>query len=308
MDLYVANRNQPNRLYRNNGDGTFTDVAPLARVDDPGSGEGVAWGDYDNDGDLDLNLANYGDGVNRLYRNGGDGTFTDVARAAGVAPQSRSGEPPAAYVGASWADFDNDGLLDLYVVRVNGANLLYRNNGDGTFTDVALEVGVASGEGGGSGRAAAWADYDNDGDLDIFVANFMPGPNWLFENRGAGLNWLVVKATGVSTSRDAIGTRITVDATIAGKHVSQIREIASASSRHAQDSLSAEFGLGNATTARVMVRFPSGSEISLPDVNANRSVTVLESTAHPLIQDSLPESRPLLNLQRGAARTELGGG
>ena len=132
MDLFVANRGQPDQLYRNNADGTFSDVAPDVGIDYPqnefpANSEGVAWGDCDNDGDADLFLANLSR-TNPLYRNDGDGTFIEVTRDSGIILDRKS-------IGASWADLDNDGDLDLHLTTVESPNLLYINNGNGTFSN-----------------------------------------------------------------------------------------------------------------------------------------------------------------------------
>ncbi|UCD51075.1 MAG: CRTAC1 family protein [Phycisphaerales bacterium] len=190
-----------NALYRNEGNWTFTDVTAQAGVGDTGYGLGVAAGDYDNDGDRDLYLNNYGPNV--LYRNNGDGTFTDVTEKAGVANGHQVG------AGTCFLDIDKDGDLDLYVAnyvdftydnhqtaRFSGhpayvgplnydgtPDTLYRNNGDGTFTDVSAASGIAAHKGTGMGMVCA--DYDNDGDTDVFVGNDVAG-NSIFENDGTG--------------------------------------------------------------------------------------------------------------------------
>jgi enediyne biosynthesis protein E4 len=190
-----------NRLYRNEGNWTFTDVTEAAGVGDPGYGLGVVVGDYDNDGDLDLYLNNFGPNV--LYRNNGDGTFTDVTDSAGVGNGDMVG------AGASFLDIDGDGDLDLYVSNyvdftfdrhqtrhVSGhpayvgpmiyggvPDTLFRNNGDGTFTDISRESGIAAHAGTAMGMVCA--DYDNDGDTDIIVGNDAMG-NFVFRNDGSG--------------------------------------------------------------------------------------------------------------------------
>jgi len=193
-----------NRLFRNNGDGTFTDVTEQAGLKGTGYDTGVAIGDYDNDGYEDIFVS----GVfrNTLYHNNGDGTFTDVTEKAGLAhPDKQYG--PLWSVGAAWADVNNDGLLDLFVVnylswdplkepdcRVNGRpeychpryfkqlpNQLFLNNGNGTFTDVSESAGIR--EHPGKGMAVAVADYDNDGLPDFFVTNDKYF-NSLFHNKG----------------------------------------------------------------------------------------------------------------------------
>ncbi len=190
-----------NALYRNDGNWKFTDVTDRAGVGDKGFGLGVAVGDYDNDGDPDLYLNNYGPNV--MYRNNGDGTFTDVTREAGVDDGNKVG------AGACFFDMDNDGYLDLYVANYikfsyetaappmyHGSlkypiprmhhgepDTLYRNNADGTFKDVSAESGVAAHAGRGMGMVCV--DYDDDGDTDVYVGNDTTN-NFLFENDGAG--------------------------------------------------------------------------------------------------------------------------
>ena len=190
-----------NAMYRNDGNLKFTDVTEQSGLGDTGFGLGVTVGDYDNDGDADVYLNNYGPNV--LYRNNGDGTFTDAAKKAGVDNRSEVG------AGTCFLDIDKDGYLDLYVsnyitfsyetnvIAIMGGykayidptvymippDSLYRNNGDGTFTDVSGISGIGKSRGTGMGMTCA--DYDNDGDTDIFVANDQM-ENFLFENDGSG--------------------------------------------------------------------------------------------------------------------------
>jgi hypothetical protein len=190
-----------NALYHNDGNWKFTDVTEKAGVGDQGYGLGVAVGDYDNDGDPDIYLNNYGPNV--LYRNNGDGTFTDVTKKAGVDNGFNVG------AGTCFLDIDKDGDLDLYVsiylefsyeknvtlttkgfpVYANPRyypplpDFLYRNNGDGTFTDISKSSGVGSHAGWGMGIVCG--DYDNDGDTDVFIGNDV-AENFLFQNDGTG--------------------------------------------------------------------------------------------------------------------------
>lgn len=207
-----------NALYRNEGGWRFTDVTEAAGVGDTGYGLGVCTGDYDNDGDQDLYVNNFGPNV--LYRNNGDGTFADVTREAGVAVGEHVG------AGASFLDIDRDGDLDLFVANyvdfnfrnhhisyMNGlpayvgplnypptANVLYRNNGNGTFTDISVESSIAAHRGSGMGVIAS--DLDNDGDTDLVVGNDLRA-NFVFRNDGRGRFQEVGVAVGLAY--DALG-------------------------------------------------------------------------------------------------------
>ncbi len=195
-----------NRLYRNNGDGTFTDVTEKAGLAGIGYSMGVAAADYDNDGYVDLYVTGYN--RNQLFHNNGDGTFTDVTDKAGVSGIIPGVGKPWGQT-AGWFDYNNDGRLDLLVINYldyhiktaahceqNGLpayctplsfkgtpNILYRNNGDGTFTDVSKESHIA--EFVGKGMGVSFADYDNDGFTDVFISNDT-FPNFLLHNNGNG--------------------------------------------------------------------------------------------------------------------------
>ena len=210
-DLYVTAFG-PNTLYRNNGDGTFTDVTGEARVGDPRWGAGCAFGDYDGDGWADLLLANYvdfrlgdlpkfGEGANcqyrglavqcgpkglkgagdALYHNNGDGTFTDVSKAAGVS------DPNGYYgLGVVWTDLDEDGRPDAFVANDTTPNFLYRNEGKGRFSEIAYVAGAAVNENGApqACMGIALGDYLHTGRLSIFVTNFSEEYNTLYRNEG----------------------------------------------------------------------------------------------------------------------------
>jgi hypothetical protein len=221
-DLYVTCFG-PNKLYRNRGNGTFEDVTAKAGVDDARFSAGAAWGDYDRDGDLDLFVTNYVDfklddlpqfgrgslcqyrGVpvqcgprglpgagDTLYRNQGDGTFTDVSK------QARVSDPQGYYgLGVMWTDFDDDGWPDIFVANDATPNYAYRNNRDGTFTEMGLTLGVAVDENGveqGS-MGISIGDYDRDGRLDIVVTNFADQYNTIYHQNADGTYTDLSRAT-----------------------------------------------------------------------------------------------------------------
>ena len=197
QDLYVVNSNSANRLYRNEGNGTFSELGSSAGVADAGAGASAVWGDFDNDGDLDLYL-NMSGSANRLYRNDGSDSFTDIASSAGVADAGTSQS-------ASWIDYNTDGLQDLFVANTTSggtSNRLYKNNGDETFTDVAPSLGL---DDSGNGNSAPWADYDKDGDLDLYVVNANGSPARLYRNNGDGTYTEDAANAGVNFTGNATG-------------------------------------------------------------------------------------------------------
>ena len=232
LDLYLVNgglwdellkgkRSISNALYRNKGDGTFIDVTKKAGVGNRFWGMGVAASDYDNDGWTDLYVCNYG--PNTLYRNNGDGTFTDVTDKAKVGDKRWA-------VSAAFGDYDSDGHLDLYVTNtvkfdhnqpppmnchyrgiivqcgplglVADADILYHNNGDGTFSDVTKKTEISNVKP-SYGLGVAWSDYDNDRDLDLYVANDQMA-NFLFQNQGDGSFIEVGLMSGAGYSDDGL--------------------------------------------------------------------------------------------------------
>ncbi len=185
-DAYISRREGANLLYRNNGDPTgtgctFTNVAAAAGVNFSGNTLTAVWGDVDNDGHLDLFLANRSGAPNILYRNNGDGTFADISAAAGVNSVNET-------VSANFADVNNDGWIDLYLANINQENILYRNNGNPsgtgvTFTDVTQAANVFDPK---TSMGAVFFDYDNDGDQDLYLTHDSNQPNILYQNDGTG--------------------------------------------------------------------------------------------------------------------------
>jgi hypothetical protein len=288
VDLYVANDQMANNLYRNEGGGRFEDVALSAGVayNEDGraqAGMGVDLGDYDRDGWLDIHKTNFSHDYNTLYRNTGLGYFEDVSFTAGL------GEATYLYLGwgTGFRDFDRDGWLDLFVT--NGhvypevgegrtesdyaqRNLLFINLGDGRFeerresTGTDLEVARV-------GRGAAFADYDDDGDIDVVVTN-MNGPVSLFRNESTpGPHWVGFRLIGKESARDALGARVTVEAS--GRR--QMEEVRSGASYLSSSDLRVFFGLGSIDRVdRVEIRWPRGLVEVLEDVPLDRYSTLVE--------------------------------
>lgn len=275
QDLYVANHG-PNRLYRNEGNGTFTDIT-APPLDDGGEGYGVAWGDVDNDGDLDLYVGNGEAGTNRLLRNDG-GSFTDVT----AGPLSGLGSTRS----VSWADVDLDGDLDLLLVSADSTNELLRNDLGGVFTDVtppALAVGGAAGQG------AAWGDYDGDGDLDLYLAN-ASGANVLGTSLSSlsTAHWLGVDLVGVVSGLGGLGSRVRA---VAGGSA-QVREVDGGSGYLSQGSATVVIGLGtSATVDTLQVRWPTGFTQVVTGIAADQVVAVTED-GHPRVSYLSPNAAP----------------
>ncbi len=374
VDLYVANYElnyvgMMDILWHNNGDGTFENVTAAAGIDDytnPRHGRGVAWGDYDNDGDLDIYISNYRLVPNYLWENNGDGTFTDRASDRGVEgdatlyrgnwywghtigsawgdidndgdldlftanlvhkdtqapfrglfcddskfyqnngsaenynfydireqagiPKIPAGETmydPASgltyyrdelYSSPGFADYDNDGDLDLFVTQVyylvHGDSRLFRNNGNGTFTNVTSQAGVKVWNSWGT----AWADYDNDGDMDFVVeGSSYPNPFYevrLYRNDGTPNKWLKINLKGCWSNRAGIGARVTVT----NGTVTQMREVEGGTGTgSSQNSLPVEFGFDDYSgTVDVQIRWPNGLVQDVLGVTLNQTLDVTE--------------------------------
>ncbi|MCH8206081.1 MAG: CRTAC1 family protein [Chloroflexi bacterium] len=344
----------PSQLFRNNGNGTFTDVAVQAGVTNLRYCKGSGWGDYDNDGDADLYLSNFGEG-NRLYRNNADGTFTDVARELGVEEPTDSfatwfwdynndgwldlfvagygydiadvaadylelpnnGTRPRLYrnngaggfvdvtresglyrvhmsMGANFGDLDNDGFLDFYLgtgypaYDAIGPNIMYRNDAGRRFQDVTFSGGFGHLQ---KGHGVAFGDIDRDGDQDVFIqiGGFFPGDgfaNALYQNPGHGNRWISVKLEGVRSNRAAIGARIRVEveseegARIVYVHVSS-------GGSFGASSLEQEIGLGQARRIKSLeVYWPtSGLQQTFDEVPLDSHIQVREGDSELTILD-----------------------
>ena len=285
IDIYVANDTTPNFLYRNVGDGRFVDIGPFAGAayNEHGvaeGGMGVDFGDYNNDGALDIFVTNFSNETNTLYHNTGDGALIDFTNIAGLGGVSFL----KLAFGTKFFDADNDGTLDLFVA--NGhlyptesdaleyaqTDQLFINTGEGIFMDVS--------EGSGDyfsikrvGRGAAFGDYDNDGDTDIFVVNLNQEGVLLRNEGGNRHNWLMIKTVGFKSNRDGVGARVEV---VTPSHT-QIKEVQAGSSYLSGHDLRLLFGLGTETKAdAIKITWPSGAEQTLKDVDTNQLLIITE--------------------------------
>jgi hypothetical protein len=289
VDAYVANDSNPSALYRNNHDGTFTDIAvtsgcAYSQDGKPQAGMGVAIGDYDHSGTMDIFKTNFAGDTSTLYANSGQGFCDDRTFAAGIGVNTRWLGWATAFV-----DFGNDGGLDLFVanghvypevaqLKTEAAyaqrKVVYVNRGNGRFEDVTEQLGAPATTP-RAARGAAFGDIDNDGDVDIVVSNVNAPPDLFRTDTDAGRHWLLVKLTGTTSNRSAIGAR--VGATAAG--LTQWQEVRGGGSYISQNDLRAHFGLGAASKVdRLWVRWPNGLEEEWRDVAADQILSLGEGT------------------------------
>lgn len=308
VDLYVANDSNPSALYRNNRDGTFTDVGVTAgcaysQDGKPQAGMGVAIGDYNRDGRMDIFKTNFAGDTSTLYANAGNLTCEDRTFASGVGRNTRW-----LGWGVSFLDLDLDGWLDLFLVNghvypeveqlkteagYKQRKVVYLNRGDGKFEDVTERLGapVTIEK---AGRGAAFFDFDNDGDEDIFVNNVHDRPDLYRLDIKGSVNWLTLRLVGVQSNRSAIGARVRVTAGGA----TQAQQVRGGGSYYSQNDLRVSFGLGSATNVdRIEVRWPNGKEQVWTGVQANQILTLTEGAD---LTAALADARRLI--QAGDAR------
>jgi hypothetical protein len=277
VDLFICNENHNiNSVFRNDGNGNFTKITTSGLTQTQGEWWSASWGDYNNDGLLDVFISNWG-GKNALYKNNGNWNFTAVT---GDTIVNETGQNAI----TGWGDFDNDGDLDMYVSQSYGSgahnNFLYKNmkmeTGTASFTRVS---GSDVTNDGGWTYGFAWGDYDRDGDLDIFCAKTFNENenNALFRNdNNNGNKWIEFKCEGVTTNRSAIGTKIKVKATINGQPVWQMREI-DGQSGYCTQTLEQHFGLGNAAIIdSINIEWQSGNTSVFTNVAVNKFYKAIE--------------------------------
>lgn len=292
-DIYIACDSTASILYRNNGDGTFKDVAletgsAYSEDGQPQAGMGVAVGDYNGDGFTDIFKTHFADDLPVLYKNLGRGFFEDASRAAGF--------DHTRYIqwGTGMVDLNNDGWPDIFTVTGNvypevekvfkeyphrSPRLIYRNLGNGRFKDVTAECGPGAREM-HSSRGCAFGDYDNDGDIDVLIMNMNEPPSLLRNDlisgssRGA-TNWLTLKLIGTKSNRSAIGARVRLKI---GARL-QTQEVTSQSSYYSHNDPRLHFGLGeNSRAEQLEIRWPNGQTETIKDIAANQIVTIKEGS------------------------------
>ncbi len=288
-DVYVANDRSASLLFHNNRDGTFEELGVFAgcAYDADGratAGMGVAAGDFDRDGWLDILKTNFQDESTSLYHNTRDGLFIDAALPAGLGRNRK-------WVGwgCGFADFDNDGWPDVLVVNghvfpeVDGAGLglnfrqpkvLYRNIGGERFEDISATAGAAV-NAPAAARGAAFGDFDNDGGVDVVINNMNAAPSLLRSATRNQNHWVLIRLEGVKSNRSAIGARV---ACLTGK-LRQVEEVRSGGSFFSQNDLRVHFGLGAATRIDLLeIRWPSGLVDRISGRDADQIIHVREGS------------------------------
>jgi hypothetical protein len=291
LDLFVANDTEPNKLYKNNGNGTFTDEAVAAGVafSEAGTaraGMGVDAGDFDGSGRQGIVVGNFTNESMALYSNDGSGLFTDEAPKSGIGKMSAQSLTFAVF----FFDYDLDGLLDVFAanghvsddISVVQPNVkyaqpphLFRNKGKKKFEELTGKLGRAL-QRAIVGRGAAYGDIDNDGDLDLLITS-NNGPARLLRNENANQNDLLrVKTVGAKSNRDGIGAKLILKTAKGGRSFSMVK---TGSSYCSQSELPIVFGLGAPEEGRTLsleITWPSGEKDTIPDIKPNQSIAVQE--------------------------------
>lgn len=279
LDIFVCVEGGGNELmYKNNGGEYFTKITNVPPVTNGGISWSSSWGDYDNDGDFDLYVSNHENQLNRLYRNDGNFTFTQITG-------DTITNAPGYSACTGWGDYDNDGDLDMYVTQAYKTpnqpllNRLYKNQlmetGNPTFERITTDDAVTDP---GYSYGFAWADWDADGDLDIFTARTYGENenNSAFLNSGNSNKWVELKLTGTTTNRSAIGSKVRLRAVINGTPRWLVREV-SGQSGYCGQNLDLHFGLGNAAIIdSIKVEWPSGTTQHFINIATNQIIHLTE--------------------------------
>jgi hypothetical protein len=297
IDLYVANDSNPSALYRNNHDGTFTDVGvtsgcAYSQDGKPQAGMGVAVGDYDRNGTMDVFKTNFAGDTSTLYANTGEGLCEDRTFASGIGVNTRW-----LGWGTGWIDLDNDGWPDLFLTNghvypevvqlkteagYKQRKVVYLNLGNGRFSDISerLAEPVTTPK---AGRGAAFLDIDNDGHVDVAISNINDTPDLFRLHDASGHHWVTLALAGTKSNRNAIGARVRLVA--AG--ISRWDEVRGGGSYLSQNDFRVHFGLGDASAIdRVDVRWPNGLEESWGRLTVDTFHVLKEGSGH-----GLPSSR-----------------
>ena len=293
LDLFVANDTQPNKLYRNNHNGTFTESSfatgvAFSDAGKPRAGMGADAGDYDRSGRQSLLIGNFTNESLSLYHNDGSGLFTDKATNSGLSAPSASSLTFSAF----FFDYDLDGLLDIFAANGHVADdvsvtqptvkyaepaLLFRNRGAGHFEDMSSKVGPALRQA-VVGRGAAYLDYDNDGDLDVVVTTSNGAARLLRNDNGNQNDMLRVRTVGVKSNRDGIGAKVTVRTRSGARMMTMVK---SGSSYLSQNELPLTFGLGKPADGNVVtveIVWPRGRHETISGVKVNQEITLKEGS------------------------------
>jgi hypothetical protein len=294
IDLFVRRFGAVNRLYLNDGHGRFSSMTQGSIVKEVIDDGWACWGDYDNDGFLDLFSARYNAG-SALHRNLAGQDSTNVTAVAGVQLPLRE------LNGGAWGDYDNDGWLDLFVVNDGGTNIMFRNNSNGTFTLVDIGSPLTDGS---SHVAGEFVDFDNDGLLDLFITcggSQSQGQNLLYRNNSNSNAWLKVKLAGTASNRSGIGAKVRVRAIIGGRQFWQLREITAGNAFTGTTAPVAHFGLGDAANVTTLrVEWPSGRAEEFTNVAPRQLLTIVESG---LLGELGPDRKFHLKISGNANRT-----
>jgi enediyne biosynthesis protein E4 len=305
LDLFVTNENNQNEnIYRNDGLGVFTKLTTGALLNDGGNTNSSSWADIDNDGDLDVFLANH-TGFNALFKNDGSFNFTKITN-------DTVATTPAKSISSAWSDIDNDGDVDLFVTNAFGTttkqlNYLYINDGSGNFSRNALDVVVNDSS---WSYGCAFGDYDNDGFEDLAVATCrfesVDYANFLYHNNTNSNHWITLKLVGTLSNKSAIGAKVRIKTTINGVPTWQMREVSSQSSYNGQNDLRVHFGLKDATSIdSIRIEWPLGLVEDYTTISSDQFYEFVEGVGYTGLNEQNPTTNPILHVYPNPANDRI---